>query len=97
MDPSAVLGQLTDGYLKLPLIQKIIFPLLIIGSVVGIIFVSKWANSPDYVVLYSDLQPADASAVVEKLKSQKIKYDFSHTFGKYDSNHRIIIKQLYEC
>ncbi len=75
MDPSAVLGQLTDGYLKLPLIQKIIFPLLIVGSVVGIVFVSKWANSPDYVVLYSDLQPADASAVVEKLKGQKIKYE----------------------
>jgi flagellar M-ring protein FliF len=75
MDPSAVLGQLTEGYLKLPLLQKIIFPLLIVGSVVGIVFVSKWANSPDYVVLYSDLQPADASAVVEKLKSQKIKYE----------------------
>ena len=75
MDPSAVLGQLTEGYVKLPLLQKIIFPLLILGSVTGIIFVSKWANQPDYVVLYSDLKPTDASAVVEKLKAQKIKYE----------------------
>lgn len=75
MDPSAVLGQLTEGYMKLPLLQKIIFPLLIVGSVAGIVFVSKWANQPDYVVLYSDLQPTDASAVVEKLKGQKVKYE----------------------
>jgi flagellar M-ring protein FliF len=75
MDPSAVLAQLTEGFVKLPLLQKIIFPLLIIGSVAGIVFVSKWANQPDYVVLYSDLKPTDASAVVEKLKSQKIKYE----------------------
>ncbi len=75
IDPSAVLTQLTEGYLKLPLVQKIIFPLIIIGSVAGIIFVSKWANQPDYVVLYSDLQPTDSAAVVEKLKGQKIKYE----------------------
>lgn len=75
MDPSAVLGQITEGYLKLPLTQKILFPLLIIGAVAGIIFVSKWANQPDYTVLYSDLQPADSAAVLEKLKAQKIKYE----------------------
>ena len=75
MDPSAVLGQLTEGFVKLPLAQKILFPLLIIGSVAGIIFVSKWANQPDYAILYSDLQPTDAAAIVEKLKAQKIKYE----------------------
>lgn len=74
-DPSAVLAQLTEGYIKLPLVQKIIFPLLIIGSVAGIIFVSKWANAPDYTVLYSDLSSSDAGAVVERLKQDKIKYE----------------------
>lgn len=61
--------------MKLPLIQKIIFPLLIVGSITGIIYVSKWASQPDYTVLYSDLSSADAAAVVTKLKEQKIKYD----------------------
>ncbi len=74
-DPSAILGQATAGFMKLPLLQKILFPLILVGSVVGIIFVSKWANSPDYSVLYSDLSPADAAVVVEKLKAQKIKYE----------------------
>lgn len=75
LDPSAILGQITQGYLKLPLTQKIIFPLLIVASISGIIFVSQWASRPDYVVLYSDLQPADSAAVIERLKALKIKYD----------------------
>ncbi|MEZ4755118.1 MAG: flagellar basal-body MS-ring/collar protein FliF [Bdellovibrionota bacterium] len=74
LDPSAIIGQLTESYVKLPFVQKIVFPLLIIGSVSGIIFVSNWANQPDYAVLYSDLGPADSAAVIERLKEQKIKY-----------------------
>lgn len=75
VDPSAILGQLTEGFIKLPLVQKIVFPLLVVGSVAGIIFVSKWANRPDYAVLYSDLEPADSAAVIQRLKEQKIKYE----------------------
>jgi flagellar M-ring protein FliF len=75
IDPSAVLSQLTASYLRLPLAQKIIFPLLIVASITGIIYVSKWASAPDYVVLYSDLKPTDSAAVIEALKNQKIKYE----------------------
>lgn len=75
IDPSAVFNNLIEGYVKLPLLQKIIFPLLVAGSVMGIITVSRWANQPDFVVLYSDLSPADSGAVVERLKAQKIKYE----------------------
>lgn len=74
-DPSAILGQVTQGFMKLPLMQKIIFPVLILASVSGIIFVSQWASRPDYVILYSDLQPADSAAVIERLKALKVKYD----------------------
>lgn len=75
LDPSAILSQLTVSYLKLPLGQKILFPILIAASVIGIIYVSKWANRADYTVLYSDLSAADSAAVVEKLKSEKIAYE----------------------
>ncbi|MBX7139131.1 MAG: flagellar M-ring protein FliF [Oligoflexia bacterium] len=75
IDPGAILTQLTQGYIKLPLVQKIVFPLLIVASVSGIIFVSKWANRPDYAVLFSDLEPVDSSAVIQRLKSQKIDYE----------------------
>jgi flagellar M-ring protein FliF len=74
-DPSAILSQATEGFLKLPLIQKILFPLLIVGSITGIMYVSRLANQPDYSVLYSDLSPADSAAVIERMKEQKIKYE----------------------
>ena len=74
-DPSAILSQLTAGFVKLPLAQKILFPLLIVASAAGIIYVSKWANQPDFVVLFSDLESPDAAAVVQRLKEQKIQYE----------------------
>lgn len=74
LDPTAVFGELVQSYLKLPLFQKIIFPVLIIASIMGIVWVSKWANQPDYTLLYSDLSPTDSAAVVERLKAQKVKY-----------------------
>jgi flagellar M-ring protein FliF len=75
IDPGAILSQLLSSYMKLPLVQKIAFPVLIFGAVAGVILVSKWANHPEYAVLFSDLEAADASAVVERLKSQKIAYE----------------------
>lgn len=75
LDPSAIFSQLTASFLKLPLVQKIVFPVLIVASVMGIIYVSKWANRPSFAVLYSDLSPADSSAVIERLKAQKIAYE----------------------
>ncbi|MCB0329245.1 MAG: flagellar M-ring protein FliF [Bdellovibrionales bacterium] len=74
IDPSAILGQLTESYMKLPLVQKILFPVLIVASVSGIIFVSKWANQPEYVTLFSDLEPADSASVIERLKDLKVAY-----------------------
>ncbi len=74
-DPGAILGQFAANFMKLPLSQKILFPVLIVGTVWGIVFVSNWATQPDYAVLFSDLEAADASAVMDKLKSQKIKYE----------------------
>ena len=72
LDPSAILGNLFEGYLKLPLVQKILFPLLIVASVAGIVFVSKWASQPDYAVLYSDLKQVDSATIVEKLKEKQV-------------------------
>ncbi len=74
LDPKAVASQLFDGYLKLPLTQKILFPFLILFSISAIMYVSKLATQPDYTVLYSDLSTADAAGVVERLKEMKIAY-----------------------
>ncbi len=74
LDPKAVASQLFEGYLKLPLAQKILFPFLILFSISAIMYVSKLATQPDYTVLYSDLSTGDAAGVVERLKEMKIAY-----------------------
>ncbi len=74
LDPGAILSQLVESFIKLPLMQKILFPLLIVGSVMGIVFVSNWASAPDYAVIYSDLSSPDSAAIITRLKEQKVKY-----------------------
>lgn len=74
LDPKAILTQLFEGYLKLPLTQKVLFPVLTVFSIAAVIYVSKLATDPDYTVLYSDLSTADAAGVVERLKELKIAY-----------------------
>jgi flagellar M-ring protein FliF len=73
-DPGAIFAQFVAGFMRLPLAQKIALPLFIAASMGTLIFVSNWANRPDYQTLYTNLDEADAGAVVEKLKDLKIGY-----------------------
>lgn len=74
LDIGALFSQLVGLYLKLPLAQKIAIPLLIAGSMATIVFISRWASRPDYEVLFSGLEKADAASIIEKLKEDKIAY-----------------------
>ena len=40
--------------------------------------ISLWIQTPDYQLLYANLAPEDASAVVEQLKTQNIPYQLSN-------------------
>lgn len=75
LDPTAILSDMLESFVRLPTFQKILYPLIFAGCVAGIVMVSRWAQSPDFVVLYSDLSPADSAAVIERLKEQKVKYE----------------------
>ena len=74
IDPKAMLMGYIEKYLTLPLGHKIIIPALCIFPVWALVYVSKLATEPDYTVLYSDLAPSDAGAVIERLKEMKTKY-----------------------
>lgn len=60
------------NYVKLPLSQKIAWPLFVFGTMGIFYFVTQWAARPDYRPLFSGLEEGDAAAIVEKLKEQKI-------------------------
>lgn len=73
-DIAAIFEQIVGFYAKLPLAQKIALPLLVAASMGLIVFVSRWATQPEYEVLFSNLEEADASGIVERLKEQKVSF-----------------------
>ncbi len=47
------------------------------GTILGLVFLMNWAGSPDFQVLYSNLGPEDAGAIVSQLKEKRIPYKIS--------------------
>ena len=46
-------------------------------TIIGFIFIMNWAGSPDFQVLYSNLSPEDAGAIVAELKEKRVPYKLS--------------------
>lgn len=69
--------QLTTLLKKLTLGKKIALLTLIGSTILGFIFVMTWAGRPDFRILYANLNPEDAGAILTKLKDQKIQYQIS--------------------
>jgi len=69
--------QLTTLLKKLTLGKKIALLILVGSTISGFIFVMTWAGRPDFRVLYANLNPEDAGAILTELKSQKIQYQLS--------------------
>ncbi len=69
--------KIVESYLKLPISQKIAIPTLIIGSAILLVLAIRWSQKPSYATLFSDLDQADASAIIDHLKSKKIAYEIS--------------------
>lgn len=59
---------------KLTLKQKVGLGISIIVSIIALIMLVKWANTPTYGVLFSNLEAKDASKIVDKLKQGSIPY-----------------------
>lgn len=54
--------------------QRLLFGTLAAAFVVLIISLATWAGRPHFSVLFANLDPADGSAIVDELRSQKIPY-----------------------
>lgn len=59
---------------RLPPRQRGLFALGGVGFLVLFIAVLTWAMRPEYGVLYSNLDPADAGTIIDRLKSDNVSY-----------------------
>jgi len=57
--------------------KRVAFLSLITGTIIGLVFLMTWTEKPDFRYLYSNLDIEDASAIIEKLKEQKIEYQIA--------------------
>ncbi|HEX2055452.1 MAG TPA: flagellar basal-body MS-ring/collar protein FliF [Nitrospiraceae bacterium] len=57
--------------------QRMIILVALAGSIAGLVAVGLWTQQPDMQVLFSNLAPDDASAIVSKLKDGKVPYEMS--------------------
>jgi flagellar M-ring protein FliF len=68
------LEQLRRIWERLPGTQRATIVMIGIALVAIIIFVGTWASRTEYAVLYGNLDPEDAGAVTEELRSQNVAY-----------------------
>lgn len=66
-----------DLFNSLSMSQKISIILIAIVALVGIFMVFELSSQPEYVALYSNLNPEDTAAITKKLDEAKIKYEVS--------------------
>jgi len=69
-----ILSQLNSAFSNLSMGKKLTLATLILGSVVGFIFLLNWSGKSEFQPLYANLDSEDASAILSKLKEQKIEY-----------------------
>ena len=75
---TSALGRLTSSIREFTVAQR---TLALIGAavlVVGIIALSTWFTKPQFSPLYTDLAPADASAIVDQLTAEGVAYELTN-------------------
>lgn len=60
---------------RLTLGQQVALTTVILGGIALLIGIAYWAGRPDYALLFGNLEPTDASRIVESLESQNVKYE----------------------
>ncbi len=69
-----ILSQLNATFSNLTLGKKLSLLTLIIGFAVGLFFLMTWSGKSEFQPLYAQLDAEDASAILSRLREQKIEY-----------------------
>ncbi|MBI3603543.1 MAG: flagellar M-ring protein FliF [Nitrospirae bacterium] len=60
---------------ELPLTRRLMILSMLAAGVAGLIAATLWSQQPEMQVLFANLSPEDAGAIVEKLKETKVPYE----------------------
>src|SRR6266545_3807075 len=74
----ALIKQTTDLWSRMKFGQRIAVLTAAGGTIALIVALVVYGSQPEYAVLFSDLKPADAQTIVEKLKSKNVQYKLTN-------------------
>ena len=80
-DKTHFFRQISTALKGLSIGRKFSLGALVACAVVACVLLMSWASRPEYVVLYSDLEPEDAGVVLSALKERKIPFQI-HATGR---------------
>lgn len=75
---TGLLGRATRSFASFTAAQKLISTLAVLGLLLGGYMFLTWASKPSYAPLFTDLAPADASAIVDQLNSAGTPYKLTN-------------------
>src|ERR1043165_2544747 len=75
---ASVAQQLSQTWQRLSITGRVTSVAAIAGTIGVIIAIVYYGTQPNYAVLFSDLKPADAQTIVEKLKATNVSYSLSN-------------------
>lgn len=68
------LENLRERFQALPFTQRLLIPTVVVAALLALVFLLFIQNQSDYRVLFTNLSPEDAGAIVDKLKGKKVSY-----------------------
>jgi flagellar M-ring protein FliF len=71
-------SQIKTVFKNLPAGKRIALLTLVCITILGFVFIITWSGKEELGLLYSNLQPSDASAIVEKLKERQMPYQLNN-------------------
>ena len=91
-NPRFSIEQITQSVKTLPFLRRVILGVVALGVPALFAFLLLQSREPDYGLLFSQLDEADAAQVVEKLREQKVRF----RLGAGGSSVMVPIDQVYE-
>jgi flagellar M-ring protein FliF len=75
---ASFLKQLTDLWTRMKFGQRVTILIAVAGTLALMTALIIYGTQPEFGVLFSDLKPADAQTIVEKLKTQNVQYKLTN-------------------
>ncbi len=70
-----MLDQVRQSLEQLPPQRRLVLGGVVVGVVVALLAVGRWASQPDYALLFGNLPAQDAGRIVEQLEGEGVTYD----------------------